>query len=59
MVKVVAADIQERDGAKQLLTEMNKERHRVPRLARIWAARFGGVAGSPPRGEASPQKLPF
>ena len=42
MVKVVAADIQERDGAKQLLTKMNEERHRVPRLARIWAARFGG-----------------
>jgi transposase len=35
MVKVVAADVQERDGAKQLLTEMNQERHRVPRLARI------------------------
>jgi transposase len=42
MVKVVAADIQERDGAKQLLTQMNQERHRVPRLVRIWAARFGG-----------------
>jgi transposase len=36
MVKVVAADIQERDGAKQLLTKMNEERHRVPRLVRIW-----------------------
>ena len=32
MVKVVAADVQERDGAKQLLTKMNEERHRVPRL---------------------------
>ena len=42
MVKVVAADVQERDGAKQLLTKMNQERHRVPRLTRIWAARFGG-----------------
>ena len=42
MVKVVAADVQERDGAKQLLTQMNQERHRVPRLIRIWAARFGG-----------------
>ena len=42
MVKVVAADVQERDGAKQLLTKMNEERHRVPRLTRIWAARFGG-----------------
>jgi transposase len=36
MVKVVAADVQERDGAKQLLTKMNEERHRVPRLTRIW-----------------------
>jgi putative transposase len=44
MVKVVAADIQERDGAKQLLMEMNKERHRVPRLARIWFD--GGFSGS-------------
>ena len=26
MVKVVAADVQERDGAKQLLTTMNEER---------------------------------
>jgi transposase len=43
IVKVVAADIQERDGAKQLLTEMNKERHRVPRLARIWFD--GGFSG--------------
>jgi transposase len=43
MVKVVAADIPERDGAKQLLTEMNKERHRVPRLARIWFD--GGFSG--------------
>ena len=26
---------------------MNEERHRVPRLARIWAARFdGGFSGS-------------
>lgn len=43
MVKVVAADIQERDGAKQLLTQMNKERHRVPRLTRIWFD--GGFSG--------------
>jgi hypothetical protein len=34
MVKFVAADIQERDGAKQLLAQMNQERHRVPRLVR-------------------------
>ena len=44
MVKVVAADIQERDGAKQLLTQMNQERHRVPRLVRIWFD--GGFSGS-------------
>ena len=43
MVKVVAADVQERDGAKQLLTKMNKERHRVPRLTRIWFD--GGFSG--------------
>jgi transposase len=43
MVKVVAADIQERDGAKQLLTKMNEERHRVPRLTRIWFD--GGFSG--------------
>jgi putative transposase len=43
MVKVVAADIQERDGAKQLLTKMNEERHRVPRLVRIWFD--GGFSG--------------
>ena len=44
MVKVVAADTQERDGAKQLLTKMNQERHRVPRLVRIWFD--GGFSGS-------------
>ena len=44
MVKVVAADVQERDGAKQLLTKMNEERHRVPRLTRIWFD--GGFSGS-------------
>ena len=44
MVKVVAADVQERDGAKQLLTKMNKERHRVPRLTRIWFD--GGFSGA-------------
>jgi transposase len=43
MVKVVAADGQERDGAKQLLTQMNQERHRVPRLVRIWFD--GGFSG--------------
>jgi transposase len=43
MVKVVAADVQERDGAKQLLTKMNEERDRVPRLARIWFD--GGFSG--------------
>jgi transposase len=44
MVKVVAADVQERDGAKQLLTQMNQERHRVPRLVRIWFD--GGFSGA-------------
>lgn len=44
MVNVVAADIQERDGAKQLLIKMNQERHRVPRLTRIWFD--GGFSGS-------------
>jgi transposase len=43
MVKVVAADVQERDGAKQLLTKMNQERHRVSRLTRIWFD--GGFSG--------------
>jgi putative transposase len=43
MVKVVAADVQEREGAKQLLTKMNEERHRVPRLVRIWFD--GGFSG--------------
>jgi transposase len=44
MVKVVAADVQERDGAKQLLTKMNEERNRVPRLTRIWFD--GGFSGA-------------
>lgn len=43
MVKVFAADVQERDGAKQLLKKMNEERHRVPRLTRIWFD--GGFSG--------------
>jgi transposase len=43
MVKVVAADVPEREGAKQLLIKMNEERHRVPRLTRIWFD--GGFSG--------------
>jgi transposase len=43
MVKVVAADVQERDGSKQLLTKLNEERYRVPRLTQIWFA--GGFSG--------------
>jgi transposase len=44
MVKVVAADTPEREGAKQLLAQMNQERVRVPRLARIWFdAGFSGL----------------
>lgn len=32
MVKIVAADIQERDGTKQLLTKINEEHNHLPRL---------------------------
>ena len=43
MVKVVAANIPEREGARQLLTQMKQEDHRVPRLTRIWFD--GGFSG--------------
>ncbi len=43
MVQVVAANVPEREGAKQLLSTMNHERHRVPRLVRIWFD--GGFSG--------------
>ena len=42
-VRVVAANVPEREGAKQLLNQVNQERHRVPRLTRIWVD--GGFSG--------------
>jgi putative transposase len=43
VVRVVAASVPEREGAKQLLQTLDKERHRVPQLARIWVD--GGFSG--------------
>ncbi len=42
-VKVVAASTPERDGAKQLLTQVHQERQRLPRLVHIWVD--GGFSG--------------
>ncbi|MEW6499470.1 MAG: IS5 family transposase, partial [Cyanobacteriota bacterium] len=42
-VRVVAASVPEREGAKQLLLTLHQERHRVPHLARIWVD--GGFSG--------------
>ncbi len=42
-VRVVAASVPEREGAKQLLETLHQERHRVPQLARIWVD--GGFSG--------------
>jgi transposase len=42
-VHVVAANIPERAGAKQLLSKVNQDRERFPRLARIWVD--GGFSG--------------
>jgi putative transposase len=42
-VRVVAANTPERQGAKQLLNQLNQERQRVPRLVRIWVD--GGFSG--------------
>jgi transposase len=43
-LQVVAANVTERDGAKQLLSQVNNERHRLPRLVRIWVdAGFAGA----------------
>lgn len=42
-VRVVAANVPERAGAKQLLNRVRQERHRVPRLTRIWVD--GGFSG--------------
>jgi len=42
---VVAASTPEREGAQQLLTHLHQERHRVPRLTRIWVDQgFSGQA---------------
>lgn len=42
-VRVVAASVHEREGAKQLLVALHQERHRVPQLVRIWVD--GGFSG--------------
>ncbi len=42
-VQVVAANVPEREGAIQLLKQVNQERQRVPRLVRIWVD--GGFSG--------------
>lgn len=43
MVRVVAASVPEREGAKQLLKQVHIERERFPRLIRIWVdAGFSG-----------------
>lgn len=42
-VRVVAGNIPERLGAKQLLKQVHQERQRLPRLARIWVD--GGFSG--------------
>jgi putative transposase len=42
-VQVVAANTPEREGAKQLLANVQQQRQRVPRLARIWVD--GGYSG--------------
>ena len=39
----MAASTPERQGAKQLLADLNQERERVPRLAHIWVD--GGFSG--------------
>ncbi len=42
-VRVVAANTPEREGAKELLTQLDTERQRVPHLVRIWVD--GGFSG--------------
>lgn len=42
-VQVVAANLPELEGAKQLLNQVNHERHRLPQLAYIWVD--GGFSG--------------
>jgi putative transposase len=43
-VRVVAANVAEREGAKHLLKQVHQERHRVPHLTRIWVD--GGFSGA-------------
>ncbi len=42
-VRVVAASVPEREGAKQLLQQVHQEHQRLPRLVRIWVD--GGFSG--------------
>lgn len=42
-VEVVAGNMPEREGAKQLLKQVHQQRQRVPRLGRIWVD--GGFSG--------------
>jgi hypothetical protein len=42
-VPVVAGNVPEREGAKQLLQQVHQERQRLPRLVRIWVD--GGFSG--------------
>jgi hypothetical protein len=43
-VHVVAANVPEREGARQLLRKVDHERERFPRLARIWVDKgFSGA----------------
>lgn len=42
-VRVVAGNVPEREGAKQLLNQVHQERQRLPRLAHIWVD--GGFSG--------------
>lgn len=42
-VRVVAAHVGEREGAKQLLQQLHQQRHQVPRLVCIWVD--GGFSG--------------
>jgi transposase len=43
VVRVVAASVPEREGAKQVFQTLHQERQRVPQLARIWVD--GGFSG--------------
>jgi hypothetical protein len=43
-LQVVAASAPERQGANQLLSTLDQERHRVPQLVRLWVD--GGFSGA-------------